>query len=173
MKRMLIAMSLVILGSFSAYAEGDHNPVETITGSGFDMKHLNDDIVMGTFNNIPIWSEKQCGSHIRGFYRINKETKEFSVGVVDKKLTGTFPAVTFQFAGIDKAKQNMMIDVNGQMVAVHYETDSFNAEEGHYNGLTFSFENNGKQYTVKVDGEACLGSMAYYAVFFYGITTIE
>ena len=85
MKSFLVVTLLFLLASFSAVASGDHADREFITGAGFDLVKVND-ILVGTYNLIPIWAEKKCGSHIRGIYKKGSEISHFSVEMKNRKL---------------------------------------------------------------------------------------
>ena len=67
MKKLLLSLlcAMFFIGGVSASDEG-HPEREFLTGSGFDLVKVND-VLVGTFNLIPIWAEKACGEYIKGF----------------------------------------------------------------------------------------------------------
>lgn len=163
MKKMLTA--LLLIASLSAFASGGgHADKEPIVGSGFDLVLVNG-IIVGTYNLIPIWAEKKCGSHIRGTYKVGEEIKNFAVQKVDGKLTGTFGDRKVLFAGLDKPNKKIMVKFNDETIIVTWEAESF--ENGHYHNVDLMFGD----FNINIQGEACLGSLIFYSLFFTGLTS--
>lgn len=165
--KLFLAFLLTMTLAFSAFAEGDHAEREDITGSGFVMAHVKE-VLVGTVNNIPVWATKTCGDKIEGQYKktADGEVEQFLVANVDRKLTGTFGEKVVQFAGLDRDNSTIMLKDGDQTINVKYETESFDGE--HYHGITWKF--NGKE--IHLDGEGCLGSMIFYSLFFYGLSSL-
>jgi hypothetical protein len=167
MKRLL-SLCLILLAT-NSFANTEHNEKEFITGSGFDMTKIND-IIVGSYNMIPVWAEKVCGSHIKGTFRKDTTPGEFSVLIENKKLIGRFAGVTIGIAGIDKEKQIITLSVVGpegtSTSEVHFAYESF--AENHFQNITFEFDGN----TVKLEGEACLGSTMFFSIFLKGMTLL-
>ena len=170
MKKLLVTFLFAVL-SISAFGHGDHGEREEIKGSGFDFAKVKD-IIVGTFDNYPVWAEKKCGSHIRGQYKKDAEgeIKTFSVEVVDQVISGTFGDKKINFVGVDRENKIIKLSMGDVAVPIHYKTESF--EDGHFHGITWTFTVHGEEHNVYLDGECCLGSMIFYSVFFYGLTTI-
>lgn len=165
MKKLLLA--LLVLVPFSlAIASDEPHPTEYILGAGFNMTKTND-IIVGTYNAIPFWAEKKCGSHIRGIYKKEDAIKEFSVVLNQGKLEGVFGNVAISFVKFDKENRNITLNVNGAEVVVHFEYVSF--ADGHFKNITFTF---GNGFTVALMGEACGGSTMFYAIFLVGVTLL-
>jgi len=169
MKKFLVALG--VFACLLVSAEGDHNAKETITGSGFDLVHVNS-ILVGTYNIIPIWAEKICGSHIRGKVKVGEETLDFSVEMIDKKITGMFKDLKVQFAKMDIANKKIILKAGEELVEINFTTQGYDAEEGHNFGITFNFNSKGEEHSIFLDGESCYGSMIFYSIFFYGITSL-
>ena len=170
MKGFLIGTLIFLLASFSALASGDHADREFVTGARFDLVKVND-VLVGTYDLIPIWAEKECGSHIRGFYKKGSEILHFSVEMKDRKLTGTFGDLTIQFLKIDKENKDIILKNGEREISVRYAFESF--ESPHFHDITFSFLNgHDLPSVVRLDGECCMGSMIFYSIFFYGIAAL-
>ncbi|MCK5071972.1 MAG: hypothetical protein KAQ98_01000, partial [Bacteriovoracaceae bacterium] len=72
--------------------------------------------------------------------------------------------------GVDRENKIIKLSMGDVAVPIHYKTESF--EDGHFHGITWTFTVHGEEHNVYLDGECCLGSMIFYSVFFYGLTTI-
>ena len=118
MKHVFAMLALVLLTQ-PVFASEEHAPKEFITGSGFDLVHVQD-ILVGTFELMPVWAEKKCGSHIRGIYRQAETTKEFAVEIIEtngvKKITGSFNGKSIAFKKLDRQNQVLFLDVNGKEI---------------------------------------------------------
>jgi hypothetical protein len=169
MKKILSIAILVLLTSFFAFGSGDHPDREYLTGSGFDLIKVND-VLVGTFGLVPIWAEKECGSHIKGLYKKGEENAEFIVKVEDQQLVGSFGSNLIAFNRIDRENNNIILKIGENEVSVHYEAEI--VENPHLKNITFTFTNNETPYEVKLEGECCLGSVIFYSIFLYGITSI-
>ena len=167
MKRLL-SLCLILLATSSFASTEEHNK-EFITGSGFNMTKIGD-IIVGTYDMIPIWAEKVCGSHIKGTYRKGTTAGEFSVLIEDKKLIGRFADVTLGIAGIDKEKQIITLSVvspqGTSTTEIRFTSEGF--ADGHYENMTFDFD--GK--IVKLQGKACLGSTMFLSMLLKGMTIL-
>ncbi len=171
MKKILAISLIGIFASLPVFAsDAGHPDREFITGAGFDLVKVND-VLVGTFNLIPIWADKKCGDHINGLYKKGTEVAEFSVGKLNEVLTGSFGEKRITYAGFDKERSIIKLQDGELTIGVHFASESF--EGGHHKQITFTFlSSKGNTREIKLDGECCMGSAIYYAIFFYGIMTI-
>jgi len=176
--KKLVLVFLVLFVSTFAIANGEHADKEFITGSGFDLVHVNH-ILVGTYNLIPVWAEKICGSHIKGQIKLGKEIKEFVVKKIDGKLTAKFPGRTFKFSGFDKENKTIYIsdDEYGREIAIRY--DMQDVEDVHLVKVSFNADavtginpDDVRSFDVFLDGECCYGSLIYYALFLTGLVAM-
>lgn len=170
MRKSLLALLCIVFFVSGVFTEGTHPEKEFFKGSGFDFVKVND-IIVGTFNLIPVWADKSCGNYIKGLYKTGNEIKEFSVLVKDKKLTGTFGKKEIVFETIDKEKKEIILSSEGNKFVFTYNFAGTNG--GHLVDFTFNFQGiDNNFYVVRLDGECCLGSVIFYSVFLTGLTSL-
>ncbi len=164
MKKLLLVS--VLLSSLSLFATEQHQETEFITGSGFDIIKTGD-AMSGTINGEQLIADKNCGNHIIGTLGQN----QFSVKTLNGKLQGQFGNTTVVFAGIDKNNSAIIVKIGEEFIPVFYTSEGF--ADGHFQGITFNFELNGHDFSIHLDGEACMGSMMYYTIFMVGVETLS
>ncbi|MCG2725428.1 MAG: hypothetical protein L6420_04070 [Elusimicrobia bacterium] len=171
MKKLLLSLLCAVFFVGGAFASDEGHPDrEFLTGSGFEFVKVND-VLVGTFNLIPIWAEKACGDHIKGFYKVGKDVKEFSVIIKDGKLTGTFGKRVIVVEGVDPQKKEITLTSGGNKFIFKYNNGGTNG--AHLVNLQFDFQGiDQNNYNVTLDGECCLGSVMFYSVFITGVTSL-
>ena len=170
MKKLLLSLlcAMFFIGGVSAHE--DHPEREFLKGSGFDFVKVND-VLVGTFNLIPIWAEKSCGEYIKGFYKTGEEVKTFEVGIKDGKLTGTFGNRVIVVEGVDTEKKEITLLSEGNKFIFKY--DYAGTDGAHLINLQFDFQGiDQSHYIVALEGECCLGSVMFYSVFITGVTSL-
>ncbi|MFH1729099.1 MAG: hypothetical protein ABIA04_11860 [Pseudomonadota bacterium] len=177
MKKSFLFLSILLFPVYLLASEG-HADKEFIKGAGFDLVHVNH-VLVGTYNLIPVWAEKECGSHIKGQYKTGEEIKEFGVIAEEgKPITGYFEGYAISFSGLDPDNKIITLNINDDLTNESFSADfqiRFEFEDfadGHMKNITFYLNNGKEDLSVKLEGECCYGSAIFYSILFFGLSIL-